>query len=917
MNNPSSTPSIKTDIFDFCQSFAGILTPFAKSLDSVRTGIKDKGDAEVLQRPLAAFSDIHHRLESLVNKVAEQQAYLIIFGPLKSGKSTLMNAISAAYVSEVTSLPAYPCLVHVKHGEDYSFVATRYSGEKLKFSDNASLQFLIKQSHETLATRLREVEEMGEKFDPGVHYPDAIRRVDVAVPTRNLRDSLTVMVDTPGLYTRMKFGYDLMTREFRNSAACAVFVVKTDNLFLEQVFEEFNQLLDLFSRIFLVVNIDTNKRDLDPDGSLKPSLESKSPGEVIRAFESLVMSAPLRRAQQEGRLKIYPIDLLNSAAVAMKGAYEVPAAVVAPLATATEAATTDEVPTPEVAAPASPEDSLEVEPTKPAAAEESVATEDSAAIEESEAEAPAATEEAAEATPEQAAEPAPLVVPPLPVFPTFTSAPPVLWSPPVAPTAFANLPAIDAPPVDAPSASDTAAPAVADAVMPATWSANPEASFSLFLKDLTDYLNSSDYLQEFMGDALLMGTNLGLETQEQCSPKATENFETCQRLLQADLADTAARLAAVEKLESLDVKASFTPLQQEARRYAEEVSKAAAAEAQQKSLKCLDDWFAADHSVADLQADWAGYVHACGKRVSSECHAKVLSLVASPLGGIRIDDNTRSSAVGLDELVGPVVATVRSTLAAQEPALRAGPFKIEQEHLKVNRSLWDWLAFRSLAAVRRKVFGSPDALDLAVPAPLKDKRLGAEGKQALKDFITSELSKQFPGEAVRLSESLLTQYVDTLSQELGAKLQAGREKYASRKAELTRRIEDNRAIRETLENLTSEASGVLTEVDKLRRKYHTYSRVNSAVIELAAATEAAPEEADEADEADEDMEDFAFAAEMPTDCGCRETAEEAELDPEVEAKVETETEAETATEITPETEAEDPTETKPDATLPA
>ena len=34
--------------------------------------------------------------------------YVMIFGPLKSGKSTLMNAIAAAYVSEVSSLPAYP-----------------------------------------------------------------------------------------------------------------------------------------------------------------------------------------------------------------------------------------------------------------------------------------------------------------------------------------------------------------------------------------------------------------------------------------------------------------------------------------------------------------------------------------------------------------------------------------------------------------------------------------------------------------------------------------------------------------------------------------------------------------------------------------------------------------------------------------
>ena len=32
-------------------------------------------------------------------------------GPLKSGKSTLLNAISGSYVSEVTTLPAYADLV--------------------------------------------------------------------------------------------------------------------------------------------------------------------------------------------------------------------------------------------------------------------------------------------------------------------------------------------------------------------------------------------------------------------------------------------------------------------------------------------------------------------------------------------------------------------------------------------------------------------------------------------------------------------------------------------------------------------------------------------------------------------------------------------------------------------------------------
>ncbi len=57
----------------------------------------------------------------------------------------------------------------------------------------------------------------------------SVRRIDVKTPVPALREASTVLVDTPGLYSRMKFGYDLMTREFRDSAACAVFVVRSDN----------------------------------------------------------------------------------------------------------------------------------------------------------------------------------------------------------------------------------------------------------------------------------------------------------------------------------------------------------------------------------------------------------------------------------------------------------------------------------------------------------------------------------------------------------------------------------------------------------------------------------------------------------------------------------------------------------------
>lgn len=310
-----------TQLGTYCQQFDGALRPVLTDLAAAITAIDATTSGTPGQHLRPAFADIQHHLKALCDKVAEQQAYVLIFGPLKSGKSTLMNAIAAAYVSEVSSLPAYPCLVFVSAGPRREFVVTRYDGSSQVFTDGRELHGHIDTAHGELAAAIRSAEQRGEAFDPQEHFASAIRRVDVRVPGSELATTGAVLVDTPGLYTRMRFGYDRMTRDFRNAAACAIFVVKSDTLFLEQVFSEFQQLLDLFSRIFLVVNVDSHKRDVSPEGKLVPALEQSQPDAILRAFEQLAMSAPLQRAAAEGRVRMYPVDLMHAAStVLQKGA---------------------------------------------------------------------------------------------------------------------------------------------------------------------------------------------------------------------------------------------------------------------------------------------------------------------------------------------------------------------------------------------------------------------------------------------------------------------------------------------------------------------------------------------------------------------------------------------------------------------
>ncbi len=310
---------MKTILTQFCEDFDGRVRPLLQPLDGFADQLRELPPESPLKKLLPEVVDVRHQLRTLVEKVAEQQAYVIIFGPLKSGKSTLMNALAAAYVSEVTTLPAYPCMVYVANGPEEQFTVTRYDGNLDTFDDLDSMRSVIEAAHGDLAGSIREVEGHGEDFDPALHMPRALRRVDVRMPAEPLAESGAVLVDTPGLYSRMKFGYDLMTREFRDSAASAIFVVKTDNLFLEQVFDEFSDLLRMFSRIFLIVNLDGTKQDLQPDGELGPSLERRDPQRIIDAFESLAMNAELKLAWEEGRLQIYPIDLLKAASQRLRG----------------------------------------------------------------------------------------------------------------------------------------------------------------------------------------------------------------------------------------------------------------------------------------------------------------------------------------------------------------------------------------------------------------------------------------------------------------------------------------------------------------------------------------------------------------------------------------------------------------------
>jgi hypothetical protein len=531
------------------------------------------------------------------------------------------------------------------------------------------LKDLIADSHIALADQIRATEQSGYEFDPRQHFPEAIRRVDVKAPVQSLAENSTVLVDTPGLYSRMNFGYDVLTREFRDSAACAVFVVKTDNLFLEQVFAEFNQLLDLFSRIFLVINVDSSKRDLLPDGSLQPSAESQDPAKIIDAFKTLSMAGPLRVAFENGRLRLHAIDLLSAASTILK---------------------------------------------------------------------PAGTN--GDHAPQREA-------------------------------------------------------------------------FDAFQRDLTDYLNSSDYTLEFIRDSLRQGANLCTESRAIATGPEVSRLRDEQESLAEQLRALDERIAAADRLLRVDWDAAFEKVRSENRERAEGSSRAGAAQLRTDLRTALDRWYETNAGLKPLTAEhWNPLVLTTAGSIAEATRNRLRNLLDVAFGGAEPPSALIADLNSIEFRLGPVG---QSALPQLNEADAAAPYELalDATTIPVRKSFLDWILFRSQAKVRRRLFGDDAAKE--IPAELKPKRLPETSREVVHSALDKAIDERFPSLPLAYSDELLKRYVAEFRNALLAALQGRRETFVRQRAEVRTPFEANERLLISLERLHDDSAEVTDALAEL------------------------------------------------------------------------------------------------------
>lgn len=665
---------MKTLLSRFCEEFDAALRPLLPHIGAAAESLNQVSGQQALRALLTPVQDLRHHLATLADKVAEQQAYVLIFGPLKSGKSTLMNAIAGAYVSEVTALPAYPTMVFVRHAAERRFTVTRYNGETQGFADMDSMRSLMEWAHNELADRLREVEARGEEFDPQQHIPQAIRRVDVRLPANHLAESSAVLVDTPGLYSRMKFGYDRLTREFRNTAASAIFVVKTDNLFLEQVFAEFEELLALFSRVFLVVNIDSTKRDLYPDGHLGPSLESQQPERIVAAYQNLSMTGPLRRAVDEGRLHIYPVDLLQAASQRMLGLDD-----------------------------------------------------------------------------------------------------------------------------DAPSAG--------------------VAGFHAFLGDLSDYLNSTEYLVAFLSDSLRQAFGLLVELQAIDGHPAVSGMRAEVARLEERQRAFAGREQAIALLQRTAWEGAFAKLGEDLSSIGGGRIEALRELIGAQVAAGLDHWFAGDGSYQSLlEQDLAPSLAQMRDDLANTVGGVLGTVAVSEFAGGHPADEVKAALATLGLSLGQVGGACMASLDPVE-GLAPARSKVTTAVVPVKRGLLDYLLLRRHTALQRRLFGPVDAPTRAVPRALKVRKLGDAARAILQRSFEVDFGDYLSGAREHISHQVLANYLEGLRKGLRGELTRLKDELVTERTSVEQGLAESRSVITALERLSQACGATTTNLSDLARRY--------------------------------------------------------------------------------------------------
>jgi Arc/MetJ family transcription regulator len=355
-------------------------------------------------------------------------------------------------------------------------------------------------------------------------------------------------------------------------------------------------------------------------------------------------------------------------------------------------------------------------------------------------------------------------------------------------------------------------------------------SFEDLAGDLGAYLNSNEYLREFLADSVRRAHGLLEELGEVTNHESVQDLADQQRMLRGELESARQKRKALQRVAKIDWNHQLSELANEITAQLGQETRRLHETATMTLSGAIESWFETDDSLDQLST----------QRVQG-----VLDGARDTLGRVAREQISRLSADGARWLTDASVREDLRTAGLDLPALlasavraggqNAGLTEVESalacENIPVRKTLWDWLLLRSVNKVRRKVMGDGGE---PIDPDTKAKRLGDAGRDAMRRLVVDQL------------ESLLSEGANDLPRRVVAGAVQDLSKAVARESKaLTGQVEQQ--IQQT-EALLAQAQKILGATDELR------DAVNNASSQLESLDESYAWQADEAQDDEQDDE---------------------------------------------------------------
>jgi len=294
-------PGIKNArLQEFCQSAAAAADKVQSILDFPKVPLPD---------------EIQNRIAVLRGRLKRPEVRILILGPLKSGKSTLMTVLTSnPRVSQINQLPAYPCVVEVQDVDRDEGAA---SGETSTFYCDGRTEATIplKEGLAKLDALLHEYVRQGKGAK--VQYDRVVQRIDLCLTQEDLN---LVLVDSPGLFFGRK-GYSEETRHLLNDSDVVIFVVRPEQLFFQSIKDYLNDFVHYANnrRVFLLVDASTQAKTVK-DGKWVTCDQVELKKELLEYFYKHIAERELNaELRTEENISVHFADLYIAAAALLDG----------------------------------------------------------------------------------------------------------------------------------------------------------------------------------------------------------------------------------------------------------------------------------------------------------------------------------------------------------------------------------------------------------------------------------------------------------------------------------------------------------------------------------------------------------------------------------------------------------------------